>query len=211
MAAVFLFLVITVTIFGRSDAAWCVCRSDASNTALQKALDYACGGGADCTPIQQNGACYNPNTVLAHCSYAANSYYQRKGQAQGACDFASTAIVTSTDPGGNGCTYPATPRYFLLNLCYRNIKHSYKHKHHHPKLHNSYHLHPKHRHHREYCKCAGRTWTLRHYQQHRWQRWGHASKGRSGLSPFTSLAVTLDSTEGMSPHLDLTGFRFLRK
>ncbi|URE00510.1 X8 domain [Musa troglodytarum] len=109
MAAVFLLLVITVTIFGGSDAAWCVCRSDASNTALQKTLDYACGGGADCTPIQQNGACYNPNTVLAHCSYAANSYYQRKGQAQGACDFASTAMLTSTDPGGNGCTYPATP------------------------------------------------------------------------------------------------------
>ncbi|XP_065033997.1 PLASMODESMATA CALLOSE-BINDING PROTEIN 3-like [Musa acuminata AAA Group] len=109
MAAVFLFLVITITIFGGSDAAWCVCRSDASNTALQKALDYACGGGADCTPIQQNGACYNPNTVLAHCSFAANSYYQRKGQAQGACDFASTTMLTSTDPGGNGCTYPATP------------------------------------------------------------------------------------------------------
>ncbi|KAJ8505944.1 hypothetical protein OPV22_006830 [Ensete ventricosum] len=109
MAAGFLLLIITVTIFGGSDAAWCVCRSDASNTALQKTLDYACGAGADCTTILQNGACYNPNTVLAHCSYAANSYYQRKGQAQGACDFASTAMLTSTDPGGNGCTYPATP------------------------------------------------------------------------------------------------------
>ncbi|THU64810.1 hypothetical protein C4D60_Mb01t30370 [Musa balbisiana] len=76
--------------------------------------------GADCTPIVQNGACYNPNTVLAHCSYAANSYYQRKGQAQGACDFAGTAALTSTDPGGNGCTYPATSRYicpqFVLKI-----------------------------------------------------------------------------------------------
>ncbi|RRT71493.1 hypothetical protein B296_00010481 [Ensete ventricosum] len=68
-------------------------------TVLQKTLDYACGAGADCTPILQNGACYNPNTVLAHCSYAANSYYQRKGQTQDACDFAATATLSSTDPG----------------------------------------------------------------------------------------------------------------
>ncbi|CAL9087487.1 unnamed protein product, partial [Musa textilis] len=91
------------------DAGWCVCRSDVSTSALQKSLDYACGAGADCTPVLQNGACYNPNTVLAHCSYAVNSYYQRKGQPQGSCDFAATATLTSTDPGGNGCTYPATP------------------------------------------------------------------------------------------------------
>ncbi|RWV77129.1 hypothetical protein GW17_00062089 [Ensete ventricosum] len=98
------------------DAAWCVCRSDVSTSSLQKALDYACGAGADCTPVLQNGACYNPNTVLAHCSYAVNSYYQRKGQAQGSCDFAAAATLTSTDPGGNGCTYPATTRYFPLSL-----------------------------------------------------------------------------------------------
>ncbi|XP_038990016.1 PLASMODESMATA CALLOSE-BINDING PROTEIN 3-like isoform X2 [Phoenix dactylifera] len=91
------------------DAAWCVCKSDQSNTALQTTLDYACGAGADCTPILQNGACYNPDTVLAHCSYAANSYYQRKGQAQGTCDFSGTATLTNSDPGGSGCTYPATP------------------------------------------------------------------------------------------------------
>ncbi|KAK8943692.1 Glucan endo-1,3-beta-glucosidase-like protein 3 [Platanthera guangdongensis] len=79
-------------------AAWCVCRQDASIPALQKTIDYACGAGADCGPILQNGACYNPNTVLTHCSYAANSYYQRKGQAQGACDFSGTATLTTTDP-----------------------------------------------------------------------------------------------------------------
>ncbi|URD97759.1 glucan endo-1,3-beta-glucosidase-like protein [Musa troglodytarum] len=42
--------------------------------------------------------CWNPNTVRAHCSYAANSYFQRKGQAQGACDFSGTAALTTTDP-----------------------------------------------------------------------------------------------------------------
>ncbi|KAG6517915.1 hypothetical protein ZIOFF_021314 [Zingiber officinale] len=93
---------------GLADAAWCVCKADVSDTALQKTLDYACGAGADCSTIGQNGACYNPNTVRSHCSYAANSYYQRKGQAQGACDFSGTASLTTTDPSYSGCTYPAT-------------------------------------------------------------------------------------------------------
>ncbi|XP_038982099.1 PLASMODESMATA CALLOSE-BINDING PROTEIN 3-like [Phoenix dactylifera] len=106
--AALVIMVLMLAVIGGSDAAWCVCRSDQASPALQKALDYACGAGADCTPIQQNGACYNPNTVLAHCSYAANSYYQRKGQAQQACDFSGTASLTSSDPSSSGCTYPAS-------------------------------------------------------------------------------------------------------
>jgi len=80
------------------DGAWCVCRSDVSDSTLQKSLDYACGAGADCSTIQQAGGCFNPNTVRAHCSYAVNSYYQRKGQNQQACDFSGAATLTSTDP-----------------------------------------------------------------------------------------------------------------
>lgn len=69
-----------------------------SDAALQKTLDYACGAGADCNPIHQNGACYNPNTIRNHCNYAVNSYFQKKGQAQGSCDFSGTASGTSSDP-----------------------------------------------------------------------------------------------------------------
>lgn len=65
---------------------------------MQKALDYACGAGADCNPIHQNGPCFNPNTVLAHCNYAVNSYFQRKGQAAGTCDFAGAGNPTTSDP-----------------------------------------------------------------------------------------------------------------
>ncbi|XP_010923610.1 PLASMODESMATA CALLOSE-BINDING PROTEIN 2 isoform X2 [Elaeis guineensis] len=103
-----LVMVLMVVMIGGSDAAWCVCKSDQSSTALQKTLDYACGAGADCNPIQPKGACYNPNTVVAHCSYAVNSYYQRKGQAQHACDFSGAATLTTTDPSTSGCTYPAS-------------------------------------------------------------------------------------------------------
>ncbi|KAH0463772.1 hypothetical protein IEQ34_006558 [Dendrobium chrysotoxum] len=95
---VMVFLLLLLAMPGGSGAAWCTCRPDASDPALQKTIDYACGAGADCNPILQNGACYNPDTVLAHCSYAANSFYQRNNQAQGACDFTGTATVTATDP-----------------------------------------------------------------------------------------------------------------
>ncbi|XP_074575697.1 PLASMODESMATA CALLOSE-BINDING PROTEIN 2-like [Curcuma longa] len=97
-----------LTWIGGSEAAWCVCKPEIGDAALQKTLDYACGAGADCNPILQNGACYSPNTVRVHCSYATNSYYQRKGQAQGACDFSGTATLTTTDPSYSGCSYPAT-------------------------------------------------------------------------------------------------------
>lgn len=79
-------------------ASWCVTRSDASAQALQTALDYACGAGADCSPIQSNGLCYLPNTIQAHASYAFNSYYQRKAMAPGSCDFSGTATIAQTDP-----------------------------------------------------------------------------------------------------------------
>lgn len=78
--------------------AWCVCKDGVGDTTLQKALDYACGAGADCSPIRQNAACFNPNTVRAHCSYAVNSYFQKKGQAQGSCDFSGLATISTTDP-----------------------------------------------------------------------------------------------------------------
>ncbi|TKY55036.1 PLASMODESMATA CALLOSE-BINDING PROTEIN 3 [Spatholobus suberectus] len=92
---------------GTSSANWCVCK-DGSDAILQKTLDYACGAGADCNPLHQNGPCFNPNTVRAHCNYAVNSYFQKKGQAQGSCEFAGTATVTASDPSSSGCVYPSS-------------------------------------------------------------------------------------------------------
>ncbi|KAK4779313.1 hypothetical protein SAY86_006841 [Trapa natans] len=100
--------VLILAISGRSVATWCVCKEGLSDAVLQRALDYACGAGADCNPIRQNGICFQPNTVRAHCSYAANSYFQRKGQAAGSCDFAGTASFSIADPSANGCVYPSS-------------------------------------------------------------------------------------------------------
>lgn len=94
---------------GRVEGMWCVARSEASDEALQRGLDYACARGADCAPIRENGLCYLPNTLQAHASYAFNSYYQRSNMAPGACDFSATATLAKTDPSYGSCVYPASP------------------------------------------------------------------------------------------------------
>ncbi|XP_039028808.1 PLASMODESMATA CALLOSE-BINDING PROTEIN 3-like isoform X2 [Hibiscus syriacus] len=105
-AFVFALLILAVT--GTSSATWCICKDGVGDAMLQKTLDYACGAGADCNPIHSNGPCFNPNTVRAHCNYAVNSYFQRKGQAVGSCDFAGTAIVSPSDPSFAGCAFPSS-------------------------------------------------------------------------------------------------------
>ncbi|XP_040986058.1 PLASMODESMATA CALLOSE-BINDING PROTEIN 3 [Juglans microcarpa x Juglans regia] len=106
--AVLAFLVLFLAMTGHSSATWCVCKDGLGDAALQKSLDYACGAGADCNPIHVNGACYQPNSVRAHCTYAVNSYFQKKGQAQGSCDFSGTASISTTDPSVTGCVYPSS-------------------------------------------------------------------------------------------------------
>ncbi|KAL6615637.1 hypothetical protein ACP70R_037907 [Stipagrostis hirtigluma subsp. patula] len=92
---------------GGGGGTWCVASQSASPTALQVALDYACGYGADCSPIQQGGNCFNPDTVHDHASYAFNSYYQ-KNPAPTSCDFGGTATLTTTDPSSGSCQYPSS-------------------------------------------------------------------------------------------------------
>lgn len=86
---------------------WCVASQTAFRPALQAALDYACGHGADCFAIQPGGRCYYPNTLNAHASYAFNSYYQ-KSPIPNSCNFGGTALITSTDPSSGTCLYPST-------------------------------------------------------------------------------------------------------
>ncbi|CAH2066332.1 unnamed protein product, partial [Thlaspi arvense] len=48
--------------------------------------------------IQQNGACFQPNTVKNHCDVAVNSYYQKKASSGATCDFSGAATISSSPP-----------------------------------------------------------------------------------------------------------------
>ncbi|URE45822.1 hypothetical protein MUK42_25040 [Musa troglodytarum] len=87
---------------------WCVAKNNAEDAALQSALDWACGpGGADCRPIQQGGACYQPEDIQSHASFAFNDYFLRNGLAASACDFSGTAALTSLNPSQGSCVFPS--------------------------------------------------------------------------------------------------------
>ncbi|KAG5238955.1 glucan endo-1,3-beta-glucosidase [Salix suchowensis] len=73
-------------------AGWCVAKTGASDAQLQAGLDYACGQGIDCGPIQPGGACFEPNTLASHAAYAMNIYYQASAKNPWDCY--------------NGCAYP---------------------------------------------------------------------------------------------------------
>ncbi|XXG67789.1 hypothetical protein AAC387_Pa06g1051 [Persea americana] len=91
-----------------SSGQWCVASPSASPTALQVALDYACGfGGADCSAVQKGGSCFNPDTVRDHASYAFNDYYQ-KNPVPTSCNFGGTATLTNTDPSTSTCQFPSS-------------------------------------------------------------------------------------------------------
>eukprot|EP00268_Persea_americana_P058458 TRINITY_DN706_c0_g1_i1.p1 TRINITY_DN706_c0_g1~~TRINITY_DN706_c0_g1_i1.p1 ORF type:complete len:466 (+),score=64.44 TRINITY_DN706_c0_g1_i1:142-1539(+) len=87
---------------------WCMPKPGVSDAELQTNLDYACSQGIDCSPIQPGGACYEPNTVASHASYAMNLLYQTSGRNPWNCDFSASASLTSSNPSYGNCIYPGS-------------------------------------------------------------------------------------------------------
>ncbi|KAM5576776.1 formin-like protein 13 [Rosa sericea] len=88
---------------------WCVAKPTVPADTLQEAVDYACGaGGADCQEIMPNGNCYYPESVVAHASYAFNSYWQKNKRNGGTCSFGGTAMLINSDPSYQLCRFVIT-------------------------------------------------------------------------------------------------------
>ncbi|XP_057506473.1 extensin-like [Actinidia eriantha] len=88
-----------------SSALWCVAKPTVPDPIIQEAMNYACGFGADCDSILPNGSCFQPDTLLAHASYAFNSYWQRTKVAGGTCEFGGAAMLVTADPSFDGCHF----------------------------------------------------------------------------------------------------------
>ncbi|XP_004243401.1 PLASMODESMATA CALLOSE-BINDING PROTEIN 5 [Solanum lycopersicum] len=88
---------------------WCVAKNNAEDTALQSALDWACGpGGANCGPIQPGGPCYDPKDIQKTASYVFNDYFIKHGMTEDACNFDDNAALISINPSHNGCKFPSS-------------------------------------------------------------------------------------------------------
>ncbi|ESQ48650.1 hypothetical protein EUTSA_v10020572mg [Eutrema salsugineum] len=89
---------------------FCVAKADAEEDELEGGLNWACGqGGANCALIQPGQACFFPNDIKSHASFAYNDYYQKKKSTGGTCDFSGTAITTTRDPSYKTCAYTGSP------------------------------------------------------------------------------------------------------
>ncbi|PQQ11300.1 glucan endo-1 3-beta-glucosidase 2 [Prunus yedoensis var. nudiflora] len=75
---------------------------------LQAALDWACGPGKwDCSALLQGEPCYEPDNVIAHATYAFDTYH-KMGKTPAACDFNGVAAITTTDPSNGSCIFPGS-------------------------------------------------------------------------------------------------------
>ncbi|XP_052205748.1 major pollen allergen Ole e 10-like [Diospyros lotus] len=83
---------------------WCVAKPSVPTATLQEAMDYACEAG-DCEEIKPHGNCFSPGNVVAHSSYAFNSYWQKNKRNGGSCSFGGTAMLVDSDPSFGHCRF----------------------------------------------------------------------------------------------------------
>ncbi|GAV76696.1 Glyco_hydro_17 domain-containing protein/X8 domain-containing protein [Cephalotus follicularis] len=88
---------------------FCAAKDGADPKMLQAALDWACGPGkVDCAPLSQGQPCYEPDNVIAHATYAFDTYYHQTGKDTEACDFNGVAAITTTNPSHGSCVFPGS-------------------------------------------------------------------------------------------------------
>ncbi|GFS39527.1 O-Glycosyl hydrolases family 17 protein [Actinidia rufa] len=85
---------------------YCAAKDGADEKMLQAALDWACGPGkVNCSLLLQGQPCYEPDTVVAHATYAFDTYYHQMGKGPGTCEFNGVAAITTSNPSHGSCVY----------------------------------------------------------------------------------------------------------
>ncbi|KAK1577187.1 hypothetical protein Q3G72_019654 [Acer saccharum] len=88
---------------------YCTAKDGSDPKMLQAALDWACGPGkVDCSALLQGKPCYEPDNVIAHATYAFDTYYHQMGKSPEACNFNGVAAITTTDPSHGTCVFPGS-------------------------------------------------------------------------------------------------------
>ncbi|XP_050385772.1 glucan endo-1,3-beta-glucosidase-like [Argentina anserina] len=85
---------------------WCVAKPGASAPALQANIDYVCGKGVDCKPVQPGGVCASEG-IVGKASYLMNAFYQANGRNNFNCDFSGSGLITNVNPSHGACVYNA--------------------------------------------------------------------------------------------------------
>ncbi|KAK7293174.1 hypothetical protein RJT34_16036 [Clitoria ternatea] len=87
---------------------WCVVARRDNETALAAALSYACSqGNRTCDSIRPGNACFKPNSLFWHASYAFSSYWAQFKKIGGTCYFNGLATQTAKDPSFGSCKFPS--------------------------------------------------------------------------------------------------------
>ncbi|KAG0477389.1 hypothetical protein HPP92_014230 [Vanilla planifolia] len=76
---------------------WCVAKPSSDDSTLLNILHYACSM-TGCRPLEKDGPCFLPNSLISHASVAMNLYYQAMGRNRWNCHFNNTGLIVITDP-----------------------------------------------------------------------------------------------------------------
>ncbi|TKY68681.1 glucan endo-1,3-beta-glucosidase A6 [Spatholobus suberectus] len=88
--------------------AWCVVAEEANVTVVAAAISYACSqGNGTCDPIQPGKACFKPDSIMGHASYAFSAYWAQFRRVGGTCYFNGLATQTAKDPSYGSCKFPS--------------------------------------------------------------------------------------------------------
>jgi len=76
----------------------CVVKDSATVDGMQGAIDWACNGHLDCSPIEKGGKYYDPS-LRRRAEWLVNAYFWQHADNDGSCDFAGIAELWCGERG----------------------------------------------------------------------------------------------------------------